>query len=133
MNTNEFRLGNLLTLKDKVRQELFNNEIHARNKYFKVLSIYSYGDILLELDDENIEIDIKDIEPIPLTEERLVNLGFEVFEFDHKENQYSFNGRLIVVRNGEFYEYGTNVNLKFVHKTQNLMFELTGKELTFKS
>lgn len=70
--------------------------------------------------------------PIPLTEEWLLRFGFEVLEFDHKENQYGFKGRLIVIRHGLFCDYGTSVIIKHVHQLQNLYFSLTGEELTIK-
>ena len=68
-------------------------------------------------------------EPIPLTEEWLLKFGFEVYKFDHKENQYRFKDRLIVIRDNLFYDYGTGVIIKHVHQLQNLYFALTGEEL----
>lgn len=71
--------------------------------------------------------------PITLTEEWLLKAGAEAYEFDHKPSQYRIGDRLIVVRDGCFYEYGTNLKLEFVHRFQNLFFELqNGKELEFK-
>lgn len=72
-----------------------------------------------------------DISPIPLTEELLVKLGFGRYEFDHKENQYRLNDRLIVIRGDFFHDYGTSVKLEYVHQLQNLYFALTGKELEY--
>ena len=70
---------------------------------------------------------------IPLTEEWLLKAGAEAYEFDHKPSQYIIGDRLIVIRDGCFYEYGTNLKLEFVHRFQNLFFELqNGKELEFK-
>ena len=132
IKANELRLGNLLTLNDKVRQELFNNEIHARNKYFKVLTIYSDGDILLELDDENVEIDIKDIEPIPLTEEWLLKLGFKRFPWGLVIGELLFKDDLkcneLTLEIGN----GFRVKNKHVHQLQNLYFALTNEELIIK-
>lgn len=71
------------------------------------------------------------IQPIPLTEEWLLKFGFEIYEFDHKENQYRFKERLLVIRKGVFCDYGTNVELKYVHQLQNLYFALTGEELEY--
>jgi hypothetical protein len=68
--------------------------------------------------------------PIPLTEEWLLKFGFEIYEFDHKENQYGLKGRLIVLREGYFCDYGTSVVLKSVHQLQNIYFALTNNELT---
>jgi len=74
-----------------------------------------------------------DFDFLPITEEWLLNAGAEAYEFDHKPTQYRIGDRLIVVRDGCFYEYGTNLKLEFVHRFQNLFFELqNGKELEFK-
>ena len=68
--------------------------------------------------------------PIPLNEEWLIKLGFTKNEFDsHYER-------------GEFYveiwendcvfrwnDFNVDINLKYVHKLQNLYFILTGSEL----
>jgi len=69
--------------------------------------------------------------PIPLTEEWLVRFGFEVYEFDHKASQYRHGNRLLVIRDDNcFYDYGADVNVKYVHQLQNLYFSLTNEELT---
>ena len=74
-----------------------------------------------------------DFDFLPLTEEWLLKAGAEAYEFDHKPSQYIIGDRLIVIRDGCFYEYGTNLKLEFVHRFQNLFFELqNGKELEFK-
>lgn len=71
------------------------------------------------------------IKPIPLTEEILLKCGFECFEFDNGQpNQYRFKNRLIVIRNGNFVDYGSDVIINSLHQLQNLYFALTGEELT---
>jgi hypothetical protein len=76
--------------------------------------------------------DISNLKPIPLTEEWLLKFGFEVYEFDHKSNQYGYKNRLIVIRDGLFVEYGSNVKIQYVHQLQNLIYALTGEELNAK-
>jgi len=74
------------------------------------------------------------VNPIPLTEGWLEKFGFEKHEFDNVyPPQYRCKSRLIVVRDGCFVDYGTSVQLKYVHKIQNLCFELTGEELKIKN
>jgi hypothetical protein len=68
--------------------------------------------------------------PIKITEKWLLKIGFEKYEFDHKENQYRHKDRLIVLRDGKFVDYGSSVTLEYVHQLQNLYFALTGEELT---
>jgi len=72
------------------------------------------------------------IEPIPLTEEWLVKLGFE-----KNETGFYYKGRFTYHN-----EYGWKIleqwvknwvgvsELKYVHQLQNLYFSLTGEELT---
>tara|TARA_R110002167_G_scaffold331706_1_gene538369 strand:+ start:16534 stop:16917 length:384 start_codon:yes stop_codon:yes gene_type:complete len=80
-----------------------------------------------------VPIKLMHLKPIPLTEEWLLKFGFEKYEFDHKENQYRFKERLLVIRKGFFCDYGTSVELKHVHQLQNLYYALTGEELTLET
>lgn len=74
-----------------------------------------------------------ELQPIPLTEELLLELGFQCYVFDNgKPNQFRFKSRLIVIRDNCFVEYGTNVKILYVHSLQNLIFALLGKELELK-
>lgn len=140
LKANELRLNNLVTLNHKVREELFHNQIHAQNEYFEVLTIYSDGDILLKLDDENVELDVKEIEPIPLTEEWLLKFGFEK-EFDGSfkkgfiaifiDKRFNKNVFLQTSENSKDW-FGVDLKIQFVHQLQNLYFALTNKELEIK-
>lgn len=67
--------------------------------------------------------------PVELNDEWLVKFGFEKYEFDHKENQYRYKDRLIVLRDGKFVDYGSSVILQYVHELQNLYYAITGVEL----
>jgi hypothetical protein len=96
-----------------------------RKEWFEVSKI-DYDDLrVIAIKDEMNQ----DYQPIPLTEEWLLKFGFEVYEFNHKENQYGFKDRLIVIRDGFFCDYGSSVIIKHVHQLQNLYFALTGTEL----
>ena len=93
-----------------------------------------YCEEVFEVDAECIKMHMGDdlddaYRPIQLTEEWLLKFGFEVYKFDHKENQYRFKDRLIVIRDNLFCDYGTGVIIKHVHQLQNLYFALTGEEL----
>lgn len=138
LKANELRLNNLVTLNHKVREELFHNQIHAQNEYFEVLTIYSDGDILLKLDDENVELDIKEIEPIPLTEEWLLKFGFEKIKSDYEEaesydfyneNLYFNMANQSIKINGI---YAISFIPEHVHQLQNLYYALTNEELKLK-
>ena len=72
-----------------------------------------------------------DIQPIPLTEEWLLQLGF-VKDTDIDYRYYHINGSLAYdlddncIRIDDTWEFGKRM---FVHEIQNLYFALTGQEL----
>ena len=116
MKANELRIGNLLQGKIIVQVDAI-----LRNKQVRVIGSES----AFVVEGKN-----PCILPIPITEEMLLKCGFECYEFDNGEpNQYRFKSRLIVIRNGFFYDYGADVKIEFVHQLQNLYFALTGEEL----
>jgi len=73
-----------------------------------------------------------DIQPIPLTQEWFLKLGFHKYKGDNSDCflddfETSCNRKL-------FFWKGTYIqNIKYVHQLQNLYFSLTGEELTLKS
>ena len=84
------------------------------------------------------KVDLKDIEPIDLTEEWLLKMGFEdkYLTIDKKISS-DFTMSLIPDKEGgyHFMPHATlkwGVDLKYVHQLQNLFFALKGKELTIK-
>lgn len=73
-------------------------------------------------------------EPIPLTEEWLVKLGFdECYKTKHKQGilkQYSKSRiKFDVSNSGNIYYSHKNIPIYDVHQLQNLYFALTGEEL----
>ncbi len=93
-------------------------------------------------------INIKDCEPIPLTEEWLLKFGFEKTVFDSEETGYGVEYDL---KNKEFHlsycdDFSISISYKKenlsitpnielfrnVHQLQNLYFALTNEELIFK-
>lgn len=110
----ELRINNLVMVNGEIE------EIFGICEDYPFLKTAKYGACVIEY---------KDLEPITLTEEWLIGFGCEVYEFDHKENQYRIAERLIVIRDGFFYEYGTSIKLQYVHTFQNLIFALTQQEL----
>ena len=131
MKAQELRIGNLVTLNEEQRQELWNNQIHAQNDFFEVKTIYSDNDISLELDDEIVDISENDVDGILLDEKWLIKAGLQ------KNNgyPYKFLNGFIKIRNGiYFYKYyNLDIELKYVHQLQNLYFTLTGSELSFET
>jgi len=83
---------------------------------------------------EDLAVHITAISPIPLTEEWLVNLGFDKWNniqigadvsCDHL-NLTKFGDTLIYDQEGDFIVLKQT---EYVHSLQNLYFALTGKEL----
>ena len=75
--------------------------------------------------------------PIPLTEEILLKLGFKQneqfktnFKFYFKDNEIEIN--IYNGNNNSWLNDRYVINLKYVHQLQNLYFSLCGEELTFK-
>lgn len=120
MKANELRIGNLVS---NFGQHCFVMNIYKDNKVELGYFEDSIG-FVRSLDD----IDIK---PILLTEEWLLNFGFEklgaiVFQCDHFR---------LLEEDGIFYFHSAvrKTEIKFVHQLQNLYFALTGNELILKS
>jgi len=69
------------------------------------------------------------LEPIPLTEEWLLNFGYT------KEDSNFWNlGHIVWEYDGGVFICNKNgITLKYVHQLQNLYFALTGRELTIKT
>jgi len=124
IKANELRIGNWV----KTNSEWHENgisEIH----YISPLNI------IVRTNGVYQQYDINEIEPIPLTEEWLVKLGFV-----YNEYMYSYNLNIVISKNIEWIGIYSNrmdddaeFNApKFVNQLQNLYFALTGQELEMK-
>lgn len=119
MKIQELRIGNYIQRNDiPCTVELINGE--TEDVYFLGKDFY-YNDNVMY------------IEPILLNQDWLLKLGFEMYEFDNKANQFRFKDRLIVYREGYLHDYGTSVKLEFVHQLQNLYFAIIGTELSYEN
>ena len=110
------------------------NEIRLGNKILHEGKIYTVdAKMMYAFFSGKIDYDIDNFEPIPLTEEWLI----EKMKFHKQNNQiYSIGLKLFVSWwntnsieidiNGEVLE----INCKYVHELQNIYFDLTGEELT---
>ena len=80
---------------------------------------------------------IKHLQPIPITEDELIKLGFKGQPADYYKDKLS-----IVLENSDIFHKKGRVYFnswaileeqpKYVHQLQNLYFALTNKELTYK-
>ena len=121
LTANELRIGNLVLFSD-------NSTI------FEVTGI-EIGGLYVKNQVEQTWIEIYTFEPIPLTEEWLLRLGFDklgiVYYIIKKVIEINyFNGIVGIDIRGQY--VGTP-HIKYVHQLQNLYFALTGEELTIKS
>jgi hypothetical protein len=136
MKANELRIGNLMNFP-------FTNEI------VEIIGINAHESIDLQLNKtiintisfrKNLNLycePIDKIEPIPLTEEWLNKLGFELNGFYRLQvtsflelcwKPYDKTLNLQTKKNG----FTEDSKVKYVHELQNLYFALTGKEITLK-
>lgn len=128
LNANELRIGNLINY-------LLIDELDERKQWYYPSTVDIYNiPIILNKHKMN-----QDYQPIPLTEEWLLKLGFQsggakqwlFITLDEKDECYLyFNplGKGIAI-DQEGKECTFEIELNYVHQLQNLYFALTKKEL----
>ena len=127
MKASELRIGNLVDV------------IEFKN--VEVLGV-SMNNIGLKVDSSTfLSVDINEINPIPLTEEWLLKLGFKYKKWDDHfiiKNGNYFNS---IKKYDDGWHYNTDesdatcyylTTIQYVHQLQNLYFALTGEELEIK-
>lgn len=82
---------------------------------------------------------IDEIEPIPLSEEWLIKLDLQESHYSDRRNpRYDLPGRGYEIHisddwmHGVYFEGNCMTYIKYVHQLQNLVYALTGQELTIK-
>lgn len=119
IQSKELRIGNLLQFGEQICKVY-----HIEQDYFYVM---------LE-DETSLKNTFAEIEPIPITEEKLLEFGFEYIT----SGIFKINEFMVVKWNNELCEYRSYyanripkeiVYLKFIHELQNLFFSLTKQEL----
>ena len=123
--TTELRRGNLVF------------DINGNVNY--VYQIYSTGVELAENMQGGDDIDAREEEifPIPITEEFLLKFGFEYRTDTGYDGWYSppiagESIRIFEVENGWYKFQSSTTVIKYVHRLQNFIFEMTDKELELK-
>jgi hypothetical protein len=129
MKRTELRIGNL---------------VERNGKIYEVSSIHADDTIRLFNKDKIASIgcfSLKEVNPIPITEEWLFKLGFKKdtkYDWELKVNGVLFYGMCddsqpvntgITILNLP----NSIINIKHVHQLQNLYFALTGEELIIKN
>lgn len=127
IKSNELRIGNLVLIDNK------ETEIYC-------ISGMGVNDFLINFN--QVSYDFDEIEPIPLTEEWLLILGFKktVDEtIDYRIRQFELNRielihgltldkELFIVMMGQ----EALSHIKYIHQLQNIYFSLTGEDIEIK-
>jgi hypothetical protein len=108
MKANELRIGNLVYLVDK-------------EKIWEILD----GHEIDECDDNPFA------QPIPLTEEWLLKLGFVSNPFQDRYEKGQLHIECAIKKGKTYLWIESMPHIKHVHQLQNLYFALTGEELTY--
>lgn len=130
IKANDLRFGNYVIIKNynsKYWNKIGQIEGFSRNAEYVSLDINKYSAFYL-----------KDIGPIQLTEEILLNCGFDksndLDKFYHLDilNEWTriyFNPKHNICTLS-INQHDSRINIQYLHELQNLVFSLTQKELT---
>lgn len=136
LQAKDFRIGNFVEYDNRVF------EIDSISNDFPTLNSIEFGVGV---------VDWNNLQPIPLTENWLLDFGFEVKNFDYTtpiseckvvtltliphDEQHSSLTVCVTQKDEDFFEVNENVilsDISFVHQLQNLFFALSGEELQIK-
>lgn len=118
MEANELRIGNLV-------YRVFSPYGQEKDRWIETIERTEKGN--------DLSLPSSHIKPIPLTDEFLHNLGFRSSRnWDHIYVNDNIDLKINVVNSRfELWNvYGPVSIVKYVHQVQNLVFALTGSELT---
>ena len=123
MKVNELRIGSLVYYNKPVRKEVTISGILSQGLYYKG-------------NDKGCLCDFQ-FDPIPLTKEWLLKLGFEI-ESEDDDYWYFLSNKTCVFGISLFKKedywifYDSDAKIKYVHQLQNLYLSLVGEELELK-
>jgi hypothetical protein len=128
IKSNELRVGNFFTDKTKCNYLV---EIETVSRYGTTKIRVTEGDSGYVYDS-----DLTHLSPTPLTPEILEKCGFVKSLTTAVHGMITEDGknRFTVFEDGrfKFHTEDLSVKIKYLHQLQNLVFALTGEELTFK-
>lgn len=121
-----------LKTKDMKATELrINNYVNYDNEIHLISGLNDIGGVckITNLKGKVISQHTTNLDPITLTEERLINFGFTSNPY---QDNYYLNGFILDINKtrGKLEIYYKHVEIEFVHTLQNLYFALTNEELT---
>jgi hypothetical protein len=145
IKSDELMIGNYVSVKQEAFEDLLDcldleeNDIIPDRNCIEVCEIAKHGLRLFIFDEQ--EFDYKDIEPIPLTEQWLKDLGFRIAKDENDwfsiKTEVSFTNLEInleekrcILFNRNKIEFNDILYPRYVHQLQNLFWCLTGKKLT---
>ena len=132
IQVNELKIGNLVYYNGNHKEVGIVTSLQPK---FYPKYCETSKDIFIGLNQRHdIVYSVKDIQPIPITEEWLLKFGFEKKEFDYFILNYGDNecyfsykrNNLELCRN---IQTTASAKIKSLHQLQNLYFALTGEEL----
>lgn len=136
MEAHELMIGNYIT------QYLGMDDDGSHYKEQQITGIkYEYSDIHIRLDQTDTWHHNGNFEPIPLTEDWLIKLGFKNTDTGFEMKMWrGHTMSLIIVRNkyaivacsGPF-GLTHSAHLNYIHQLQNIFYCLTGEQLTIKN
>jgi hypothetical protein len=134
MKANELRIGNYVLIPS--HSDKSKPLVPCIEKRVKGINMFGELDFTEPTYPENHLVHTKHCMGIPLTEDWLLKLGFELDTYNNFfKNEIYFN--IIDCNTIQLSSCGFGVNgfgqeIKYVHQLQNLYFALTGSELTIK-
>jgi len=135
MKVRELRIGNLVKCTLDAASEI-NETCHIEdrpslinNEHFEILKVDVSGDLEILIGIEPIEVELKEIDPIPLTEEWLIKFGFKNWGDKYTWSTKARGGVIVHKRKRGWVVRKNMPIIEYVHQLQNIYFALTGKEL----
>lgn len=127
MEAKELRIGNLV------------HRLDLGTKQKRIESILEISERLTVTGPIKVICNYDEIFPIPITEEWLLKLGFELKYEDEDDNSIYFLNNFEITKDifENIFWIDANIitpdRIEYIHKVQNIYFALTGKELTVSS
>lgn len=122
MTAQELRIGNL------VKRRYWNPYPNNEKFELQICKIVALGKEIAIVVDLNGKSELKifysDLQPIPLTEEWLLKFGYNEEDLSQGKIIKGINGGYIITNL-------SNKEIFYVHKLQNIHYELKDKELTY--
>jgi len=125
MNANELRIGNYVDRLVYDSKNGINSPLIAHNHIY---TVYGINEKKINI---GFKYEVEKILPIKLTEEWLIKFGFEK-KLNRDECFYTNKNRTIdlYLSDGFYLELnGNSFKIEYVHKFQNIVHDLTDKEL----